>query len=84
MRSRDWIGWSAALAGVMVVTSSAIAKPRKHVLRPYQVVWRAIPDQSYQAYAWAPATRYYAPPVASSPRYGWPEIQAARAMVRRP
>jgi hypothetical protein len=56
MRSRDWIGWSAALAGVLVVTSSAIAKPRKHVLRPYQVVWRATPAQSYEAYAWAPAS----------------------------
>ena len=45
MRSRDWIGRSAALACVIIVTSSpAIAKLRKHrsqYLRPYEVVWPA-------------------------------------------
>ena len=81
MSRRRWIG--VALLGMMVAASSqADARARKPMapdMRPQQIARPAQWTYNYRLPAWGVPAGY-----AASPQFGWAEIQAARAMVRRP
>jgi hypothetical protein len=95
MKQLTVVAQTLLVAGVIVLGSShAFAKSREavaHKIRPSQIVWPVAPTYFYNMYPWARPSVYGAPwgwayPAGYylSPGYGWPEVQALRAIVRMP